>query len=149
MSAAAPFFAVGSDLRASLGAEGELLVASRPIEAVKGTLRAGDTDGDGVHVRLPAEVIQRGVRARYSKVRACYERVLARDPNATGLTTTRFVIDRQGKVSSAQTTITGNLPPEMKACVEAMFLSLEFDPPDGGIVTVTYPIKLSPGGTEP
>jgi hypothetical protein len=45
---------------------------------------------------------------------------------------------------------TGPLPvmpdAQVRACVVKGFEKLVFPPPEGGIVTVTYPIMFSPGG---
>jgi hypothetical protein len=35
---------------------------------------------------------------------------------------------------------------QVRACVAKVFEKLVFPPPEGGIVTVTYPIMFSPGG---
>jgi hypothetical protein len=45
----------------------------------------------------------------------------------------------------AHTTLSGNLPPEVGPCVDAIFESLIFQAPEGGVVTVMYPIQFSPG----
>lgn len=144
----APFLAEVVDLseRASLTRgvtvsvqEIDIVQASRsptPI-AAEGTVATG---------RLAPEIIQKVVRANFGEFRKCYERAIVRDPNAEGKAATRLVIGRDGTVSDARTTLSGNLPPEVGTCMEAAFRHLTFDAPSGGIVTVTYPIVFSPGG---
>lgn len=95
--------------------------------------------------RLPPAEIQRVVRSQFDRLRKCYEQELKLDPVLEGKVSTRFVIDRNGKVPEARTTVSGRLPLWMGHCVESVFRSLQFDQPDGGIVTVTYPIMFSPG----
>lgn len=137
----APFLAeVASLSRRAVLYEGVILSVHSMNE------RAGGPQNDresSVHGRLPPEHIQQVVRANHAGMRKCYEAVLVRDPNATGKTSTRFVIGRDGKVAEARTTVSGNLPPEVGACVEMAFRGLTFQAPEGGIVTVTYPIVFS------
>ena len=51
--------------------------------------------------RLPPAEIQGVVRVAMPRMRACYEQGLARDKNLTGRVVARFIIDRDGTVSSA------------------------------------------------
>lgn len=95
--------------------------------------------------RVPPEVIRQTVRAQYGRFRSCYEGGLARNRGLQGRITLRFVIERDGKVSTP--TVAGNDLPDCQVahCVRDAFLMLEFPPPKGGIVTVQYPIILQPG----
>ena len=95
--------------------------------------------------RLPPEVIQRVVRASFSRFRLCYESGLRSNPNLSGTVTTRFVIDRSGGVSSASDS--GSTLPDRAVvqCVNRGFSALSFPQPEGGIVTVSYPITFTPG----
>ena len=96
--------------------------------------------------RLPPELIQKIVRAGYGKFRVCYEHGLSRDPTLTGKVIARFVISRTGKVTNAAIGSGTTIPDHQVAvCVVTAFYGLEFPEPDGGIVTVVYPIMLSPG----
>ena len=106
-------------------------------------VRMGATTVSG---RLPPEVIQRIVRQSFGRFRLCYENGLRNNPNLQGRVAVRFVIDRSGAVSS-----TGNggsdLPdPSVVSCVVRSFSGLSFPQPEGGIVTVVYPISFAPGG---
>ncbi len=96
--------------------------------------------------RLPPEVIQRITRQNFGRFRMCYEQGLARNPELTGRVTARFVIGRDGSVSSA-TNGGSDLPDTgVVSCVVRAFYGLSFPRPEGGIVTVVYPIVFSPGG---
>jgi hypothetical protein len=57
----------------------------------------------------------------------------------------RFVIDHDGNVSSAH--VASNDIPDCKvaACVRDEIRKCVFPKPEGGIVTVVYPIFLEPG----
>ena len=95
--------------------------------------------------RLPPEVIQRRIRDHYGAFRQCYEAGLARDPTLKGRISARFVIERDGKVTNVGDA-GSNLPdPAVLDCVLSAFGTLTFPPPEGGIVTVVYPIMLEPG----
>lgn len=102
--------------------------------------------GTTVSGRLPPEVIQRIVRQNFGRFRLCYENGLRGNPNLQGRVGVRFVIGRDGAVSSV-----GNGGSDMPdagvvSCVIRSFYGLSFPQPDEGIVTVTYPIMFSPGG---
>lgn len=106
------------------------------------SVRIGPTTVSG---RLPPAVIQKVVRDAYDRLRKCYETGLAKDANLEGKLVVRFVINREGKVGEV-TVAQGTTMPD-KAAIECMvkeYKSLTFPPPEGGIVTVVYPIMFSP-----
>jgi len=70
---------------------------------------------------------------------------LGRNPNLTGKVTARFVIELDGTVSHASNGGSDLSDPEVVKCIASQFFKIQFPPPDGGIVTVVYPIMLSPG----
>jgi hypothetical protein len=94
--------------------------------------------------RLPPEVIQRIVREHFELMRDCYLSGLARHPNLTGRVTVRFVISREGLVSLARDEGSDLPDAQVRDCVINAFTKLEFPKPEGGIVTVVYPILLAP-----
>ncbi len=98
-----------------------------------------------VNGRLPAEVIQRIVRQNFGRFRLCYENGLKGNPSLQGRVGVKFVIDRSGAVSL---TADGgsDLPDQgVVQCVVRGFSNLSFPQPEGGMVTVVYPIMFSPG----
>jgi len=106
------------------------------------TVRAnGNTVVNG---HIPAEVIQRVVRNNFGRFRNCYMNGLRDNPSLEGRVVTRFTVDRQGMVSSAQDG--GSTMPNsaVVSCVVKAFYSLSFPEHDGGIVTVVYPLALQP-----
>jgi hypothetical protein len=97
-----------------------------------------------VRGRLPPDVIQRIVRQNFGRFRNCYESGLRANPNLEGRVVARFVIGSDGAVSNVSAG--GDLPDaSVKSCVAAAFYGLSFPTPEGGIVTVAYPIMLTPG----
>lgn len=105
--------------------------------------------------RLAPEEIRSVVRARFGELRKCYEAGLRRDPNLAGRISVRFVIGRDGKVTAVAEGDLPNSPPPSPAsapmpdravvsCVLREFEKFTFPAPEGGVVTVVYPIMFSP-----
>ncbi len=99
---------------------------------------------DRISGRLPPEVIQRIVRHNFGRFRLCYEDVLRERPRATGRVVVSFMIDLDGAVSSAVATDSTFPEHAMASCVASGFAALTFPAPEGGIVSVTYPIAFAP-----
>lgn len=97
--------------------------------------------------RLPPEVVLKAVRARFGSYRLCYEDGLRRDRDLTGKITIRFVIGVDGKISAANADEwQSNMPDaEVTKCVLQQIREAVFPAPEGGIVTVVYPIMFAPG----
>ncbi|WP_232379313.1 AgmX/PglI C-terminal domain-containing protein [Polyangium fumosum] len=96
--------------------------------------------------RLPPEVVRRIIRQNFGRFRLCYENGLRNNPNLQGRVSVRFVIGADGAVSNV-----GNGGSDMPdggvvACIVRAFHGLSFPQPEGGIVTVVYPMLFSPGG---
>lgn len=124
---------------------GSVVVSAGGIEQVRTSLpRPIGADLSSMSGRLPAEVIQAVVRAGYAGFRDCYGEAQKADPTISGKAMTRFVIDPNGRVSEVMTSVEGTLPTSMGSCIEAKFRELVFPAPDGGNVTVVYPIRFSP-----
>ncbi len=105
-------------------------------------IREGATSVNG---RLPPEVIQRIVRQNFGRFRLCYENGMKNNPNLQGRVAVKFIIDRSGAVSL---TADGgsDLPDQgVVQCVVRGFGNLSFPQPEGGMVTVVYPIMFNPG----
>jgi hypothetical protein len=101
--------------------------------------------GDGVSVsgRLPPEAVQRIIRQNFGRFRFCYEKGLVHAPALEGRVAVRFVIGRDGSVSSVGDGGSSMPDPAVVSCVVRAFYGLSFPQPEGGIVTVTYPIVFS------
>lgn len=104
-------------------------------------VRIGTTSVNG---RLPPEIVQRIMRQNYGRFRMCFENGLRNNPSLNGRVTIRFVIGRDGSVSNV-----GNggsdLPDSgVVSCVLRSTYGVSFPVPEGGIVTVVYPIMFSP-----
>lgn len=167
------------------GAAGTATHASANVEPQPGSVSSGGgglglrgdsvgsaIDPSKVKGRLPPEVIRNVVRDNFDGMKRCYEEGLGRDPALKGKIITKFVIERDGTVSTAAEihdappTELPNLPanvaadaflqrqhqaeeprfpdPMVTACVVSKFKALKFPQPQGGIVTVVYPIIFQP-----
>jgi hypothetical protein len=95
--------------------------------------------------RLPPEVIQRIVRQNFGRFRLCYEEGLRLSPSLAGRVTVKFVIGRDGSVPAAMPAGSDLADDRVVSCVVRRFADLSFPKPEGGIVTVVYPIVFTAG----
>jgi beta-lactamase regulating signal transducer with metallopeptidase domain len=103
---------------------------------------ASDVNENG---RLAPEVIQGVVRASFGRFRACYEAGLGKDARLQGRVTVSFVIEPDGTVQNAADQGSSLTDTRVVQCVVDGFGRLHFPPPQGGYVTVIYPIEFNPG----
>lgn len=111
---------------------------------------------------LPADDIQKVVRAEQKKMRACYEQGLRRDAGLAGQVAVRLVINAEGRVQEATSiahpldfAVTGPADPgesrvttlpdkAVVGCIVNVYRTLTFPKPDGP-VTVVYPLDFGRG----
>lgn len=102
--------------------------------------RYGQTTING---RIPPEVVQRIVRQNSGAQKFCYQNGLRNNPNLQGRVTVRFIISRDGSVSSANNG-GSDLPDQtVVQCVIRSFYGMSFPAPENGIVSIIYPIIFS------
>ncbi len=94
--------------------------------------------------RVPSQAIQRIVRLNFGRLRACYHRALLRKPGLHARVVTRFLIGRDGHVAGAQNVGSEPSDPALAQCVTRAFSELEFPEPEGGVITVVYPVLFTP-----
>lgn len=113
--------------------------------ATEGRRLAQRTSGCSLMVngRLPPEAVQRVVRQSFGRLRACYESGLRRNPSLEGRVTVKFVIDREGAVAMASAADATLPDSEVIACIARAYQTMSFPKPEGGIVTVVYPVVFS------
>jgi hypothetical protein len=105
------------------------------------SIRTGETSVSG---RLPPQAIQRIVRQSFGRFRLCYEGGLRTKPSLEGVVTVRFLIDRSGAVGAAADAGSTLADREVVSCIVRAFAGLTFPAPEGGNVTVVYPLALAP-----
>ena len=87
----------------------------------------------------------RVVRQNFGRFRLCYEKGLARNAALAGRVELRFVIERDGSVSRAVSGAGSDLPdPEVVGCVTNGLNGVSFPLPEGGPVSVVFPILFEP-----
>jgi hypothetical protein len=85
------------------------------------------------------------IKAQMAKIRYCYQRELTKDPELAGKLVVKFVIAKDGTVSSATTKASTLGNESVERCVNERFMRFAFDAPKGGgIVIVSYPFIFSP-----
>lgn len=154
----------GGDPTKKAAAHKRVLQTSEQVEVITrepAARCAGDTKRlIATSGRLPPQAIQGAIRERFPLVAKCYEAGLARDPKLAGRVLVRLVIGPDGKVTDASA-VTGDaaktadvmtpgdapLPPlqdtKVTACVVDVLRQTVFPAPDGGPVTVVYPVTLT------
>jgi len=111
-----------------------------------GSSRSGDAPTElGTTGHLAREKIEAVVRKNHDVFRACYEKGHGLKRHLKGQVVVRFLIDRDGRVSLSELEKSTLADEETTSCVVDGFRRLRFPPPDGGVVTVVYPMKFSPG----
>ena len=93
---------------------------------------------------IPPSIIMQPIRARAGCFRGCYQAGLARNPALTGRIATRFVIDMDGWVRRARIVSDELGDADVADCVRRAFIGLRYSEPEGGTVTVVYPLQFSP-----
>jgi hypothetical protein len=122
------------------------MVGSPSGKSIRVQLAAGEPPpNEELSGRLPRDAIQLVVRQHFRPFRVCYEKGLSRNPKLTGRVSARFKIRRDGAVSDVSNAGSDLPDPEVVSCVLQAFTGLEFPKPDGGIVTVVYPLMFAPG----
>ena len=96
---------------------------------------------------LDKSLIDRVVKSHLAQIRYCYQRELAKNPKLFGKIVVKFVISKDGSVSSATTKSSTMKNPIVEQCVNARFLRMRFPKPKGGgIVIVSYPFVFNASG---
>jgi hypothetical protein len=111
-------------------------------DAAAPKIRTGPTTVTG---RLPPEVVQRIVRQNFGRFRLCDEQGLQRVPDLNGEIAVKFVIGADGEIAGKAAKQRATLADDATVqCVLRAFSSLSFPSPEGGIVTVVYPLLFEP-----
>jgi len=113
-----------------------LFFADGGVTAYQTTTRAGG---------LAKSAIMKVIKEHQEEIKACYERQLARNPNASGKVALLFVIGASGAVEEARAVeVSDGLGP-VAECAAARIRTWGFpEPAGGGKVTVTFPWVFKP-----
>lgn len=101
----------------------------------------GGTESKG---RLPPEQIQRTIKQHMGAFKQCYDAGLKKNPAMKGRLTMKFTIDPEGRAKHAVAAESSLGDDDVVACILGELRKLTFPKPEGGIVSVAYPLELSP-----
>jgi Ca-activated chloride channel family protein len=94
---------------------------------------------------LDRHLVDTVVRRHGNQLRYCYQRELTKRADLAGKVTMKFVIAKDGTVSSATTKSSTLSSDPVESCLEGRFMKMQFpQPKGGGIVIVSYPFAFSP-----
>jgi hypothetical protein len=96
--------------------------------------------------RLEESAIRRTIQAHTSEVRRCYERRLKRVPTLRDRVVMHFTVGADGTVTEARAE-GGEADPTIVTCLESAVRSWTFDRPEGGAVSIVYPLTFAPAGS--
>ena len=96
---------------------------------------------------LDKSIIDRIVKQHLPQIRYCYQKELNKNPKLFGKIVVKFVISKEGSVSSATTKASTMKNPIVEKCMNARFMRMRFPKPKGGgIVIVSYPFVFNAQG---
>ncbi len=85
------------------------------------------------------------IKRNMSQIRYCYQRELSKRPGLGGDLKVKFVVAKDGSVSSAVTKASTLADPATEACINGRFLRFTFpEPRGGGVVIATYTFRFAP-----
>jgi len=95
---------------------------------------------------ITPEDVDRVIKQHLSQIRYCYQRQLPRQPDLAGKLVVKFVIAKDGGVSSASIKSSTVANTAVESCVVDRIQRMHFvEPQGGGIAIVSYPFLFSPG----
>ena len=113
----------------------------------KGEGKIGTIGGEAIILgALDKSLVDAVVRRHLNQIRYCYQRELTKNPSLGGKVVVKFVIAKDGTVSSATTKSSTLGNAAVEGCINGRFMRFQFpQPKGGGIVIVSYPFLFSPG----
>lgn len=113
----------------------------------KGEGGIGTIGGDPIILgALDRSLIDEVIKRHMNQIRYCYQRELTKNPALGGKIVIKFVIAKDGSVSSASKKTSTMNNSSVESCVVSRFMRMQFpEPKGGGIVIVSYPFIFSPG----
>ena len=113
----------------------------------KGEGGVGQIGGDPIILgALDKSLIDAVIKKHMNQIRYCYQRELNSHPTLGGKIVVKFVVAKDGSVSSATTKTSTMNSPAVESCINGRFMRFKFpEPKGGGIVIVSYPFIFRPG----
>ncbi|HLD46112.1 MAG TPA: AgmX/PglI C-terminal domain-containing protein, partial [bacterium] len=94
---------------------------------------------------LDKSLIDAVIKRNLNQIRYCYQRELSKNPSLAGNISVKFVIAKDGTVSSATIRRSALNNTKVESCLCDRFMRFQFpEPTGGGIVVAMYPFFFSP-----
>ena len=94
---------------------------------------------------MSVDAVHAGIGAQLAAIRACYDSAGGREAGRMGKVLVRFIIAKDGAVSSTSTRSTSLRHPATEDCVNARVAEARFAAPgNGGTAIVSYPFTFPP-----
>jgi hypothetical protein len=97
---------------------------------------------------LDPRLVQASIEAHQPRFRACYRAGVARDPGLRGEVKVRFVISETGRTIRVEDAGSRLKDARVLSCIRGEFAAIHFPPPEGGFVSVVWPMLFAPGDTQ-
>jgi len=113
----------------------------------KGEGGIGAVGGDPIILgALDRSLIDEVIKRHMNQIRYCYQRELTKNPSLGGKIVIKFIIAKDGTVSTASVKSSTMGNGGVEQCIVGRFMRMQFpQPKGGGIVIVSYPFLFSPG----
>lgn len=108
------------------------------VAGPRGSASVGGASVAGGTVGNASSVVAR-MRAGF---RACYNRGLAKNPDASGRISLKIRVGAGGEVTGVAASSSGNIPASVLSCVKSRARSGRFNPPDGGSAVISVPVTF-------
>jgi hypothetical protein len=132
----------GGNSLASIGstgkAGGEGSGEAAAVKGPKGNASVGASSVAGGSVGNASSVVSR----MSAGFRACYQRGLATNPEASGKIDLKIKVGPGGEVTAVAANSSGTLPAAVVNCVKGRAQSARFQPPDGGMAIISVPVSF-------
>ncbi len=90
--------------------------------------------------------IDKVIKRHMNSIRYCYSRELTKTPSLAGKISVKFIIAKDGSVSSSTIAQSSMGSPAVESCLTGRFLRMQFPPlKGGGIAVVKYPLVFAQG----
>jgi hypothetical protein len=127
-----------SSIGATGKAAGEGSGEAAAVKGPKGNASVGGASVAGGAVGNASSVVSR----MSAGFRACYQRGLATNPEASGKIDLKIKVGPGGEVTAVNATSSGTLPAAVVNCVKGRAQSARFQPPDGGVAIISVPVSF-------
>jgi hypothetical protein len=117
--------------------------ATDPAKAASAAPASGTTPTMNADGRVAPEAIQSSVRARFGAIVACYDAGRAKDPKLAGIVNVKLVIGEDGITREASDNGSTLSDKDVVSCIVGDLRGVTY-PKGPGVITVVYPIELTP-----